>query len=870
MKFLALFSLVLALFLQVSLAHAQDGDEDSNPTQPTTYPGVCSVNGKEKLWAQKRVNADLLLNFVRSQNLIGNAFVAETIVMDSGFDRRQLGNMVEGSRLRIEPGVFGNMNGTSPVLNDPRSSQANQAPSLVADAAHDAAGHGTKVASLIGGAGGVGVAPHANLRVLRVAPVDDPIKAGSAPSDFIDYGIEYACTIGSQEDPQGVTVINASWGDRRDESGTRELEQRKPGLIRYLQNKGCLLIEAAGNSSFEKSDSLTLSDGSDDPVVRISATQSFGELAHFSSTGVLSAPGESVYALASSVANASSKDFYFNTCESSDFPGKPEAFVNGTSFASPIAAGVASEIVSILKARHGSAFSQLGPYQRMVLVKRILFASQVLGVVDALRAGAMAANWQEGSFPNVSALQQSLTYLNAGCDQNSSNVDTLRQQLSLCVQWDNGQKINSLVRLASASMKSHYFESAAGFINQIFAYDPQNGKAYSLVEDYIRNYISSISGDSDGNEDAQIHGALKTYRLWMTGNLLHRFIPAHLQNQRGRSSALLEAALSSYSVQSYMDKGPGRGSEGMLQSIKDNLALYQNLAGSGALRNLVQRVLNDLYSDLKNPDPMIMNSYSLITAVQILNGMNEDSRFSNLSQDLAVWDAQVFDKISAYPAYFSDTNQVIGSLREFQANRSYVYKLFRRVPQKWQGAMSQGNVGNLSSSLVTFLLNNADSLNFSDQQKFNFVIAVGHQAQNNSNWGMGATGIKASAGAYLTQRLHRASNENLSVILSQLNWQEAFAKNAAGTEFIFAIHQVSQDIKQANGSQAALMQNTNFNQDQARLMIYLQNQTLKPFVYKDYLLGVPVELRSLNTDIGFARGIRVPAELQQAINAYFN
>jgi subtilisin family serine protease len=188
-------------------------------------------------------------------------------------------------------------------------------------------GHGTAVAGTLVASGnnGVGVAGVAfGCRVLPVKVVD---SSGFASYSCIAQGIHYAVD-------QGVRVINLSLAG---DAASATLQQ----AIDYAWSNNVVVVAAAGNNA----NSMPQYPAACDHVIAVSASTASDSLASFSSYGngiTLCAPGENIW--------TTQRD-----------PNNPYGSWRGTSFASPIVAGVAaliasenptlpnSEIVSILE-----------------------------------------------------------------------------------------------------------------------------------------------------------------------------------------------------------------------------------------------------------------------------------------------------------------------------------------------------------------------------------------------------------------------------------------------------------------------------------------------------------------------------------------
>jgi hypothetical protein len=175
------------------------------------------------------------------------------------------------------------------------------------DFGHGTAVTGTLVAAGNNGFGVVGVAFSA-----RVLPVKVMDSSGLASYSAIAQGIDYAVD-------QGARVINISIVGTAPSAALQ-------AAVDYAWSNNVVIVAAAGNSA----DSTPLYPAACDHVVGVSATEPDDSLAPFSSYGAdvaLSAPGDTIWTTRSDLTN-------------------PYGPWRGTSFASPIVAGVAALVAS--------------------------------------------------------------------------------------------------------------------------------------------------------------------------------------------------------------------------------------------------------------------------------------------------------------------------------------------------------------------------------------------------------------------------------------------------------------------------------------------------------------------------------------------
>jgi len=194
----------------------------------------------------------------------------------------------------------------------------------------DVCGHGTKAAgsaaaALNNGLGVAGVAGQARIMPVRIAYNN----SGSCYAYFstMASGVTWAAD-------HGARVVNISYANVPSSSAVQS-------AANYLKGKGGLLFVSAGNYNRDEGFTPT------DTMIPVSATDSADNRASFSSYGAfvaLSAPGVGIY---------------------TTVQGGTYGAVSGTSFASPVAAGVAALVMS--------ANPSLTPDQ----VKNILFTTAV-------------------------------------------------------------------------------------------------------------------------------------------------------------------------------------------------------------------------------------------------------------------------------------------------------------------------------------------------------------------------------------------------------------------------------------------------------------------------------------------------------------
>lgn len=179
--------------------------------------------------------------------------------------------------------------------------------------------HGTNCSGCVApitnnGIGIAATAPGVKVMAIRVGWLPNGETGGVVRMDFAANGMIYAAA-------NGANIINASWGSSTFLSTA----------VRSCLNAGCIIFSAAGNDNNTEASYLC---GYDDPnVVAVAATNSGDGKSDFSNYGSwidICAPGSNIYTTA-----------YGRFTQESTYNS-----VQGTSFASPIAAGAAALIWS--------------------------------------------------------------------------------------------------------------------------------------------------------------------------------------------------------------------------------------------------------------------------------------------------------------------------------------------------------------------------------------------------------------------------------------------------------------------------------------------------------------------------------------------
>lgn len=197
-----------------------------------------------------------------------------------------------------------------------------------ADDGKDDHGHGTHVSGIIAatwnnGMGIDGVTGNVDIELMPVKVLND---AGRGSTYDIINGIRYAAD-------HGASILNLSLGSNA--SSSLEAE-----AVRYAQNKGCLVIAAAGNDSIDVSFSWP---ASYDGVISVGSVDSQEERSYFSNYGStldVAAPGSDIISTVPK-ATALQEQAQGYAVYGNDDEGYYISW-SGTSMATPHAAGVAA------------------------------------------------------------------------------------------------------------------------------------------------------------------------------------------------------------------------------------------------------------------------------------------------------------------------------------------------------------------------------------------------------------------------------------------------------------------------------------------------------------------------------------------------
>ena len=298
----------------------------------------------------------------------------------------------------------------------------------------DQSGHGSQTSQLAGGAPGLGVAPA------------NPIFAYDVAADIATVETKKAYETARAACEAGHRIINVSLNTRKDRAGPTGAQDLSE-LVGDLAKKGCLLVKAAGNDAIQ--DSAVMADYVTDFQIYLSAgaTRRSGGVAAFSDEGSVYAPGQDI-----AVTLPPSQVL---TC---GLP-KAEAVLGGTSFAAPIVAGIAAQVLEVLDT--SPKFRELAPLEQVRFLVRTVreSAESPTANVNGLRAVRAAMAWAAanggppaGAVPAECGKVPPSCARRAGatdCDAENACSASLRTSLALCPDRLAKQPLDALLSAAN-------------------------------------------------------------------------------------------------------------------------------------------------------------------------------------------------------------------------------------------------------------------------------------------------------------------------------------------------------------------------------------------------------------------------------------
>lgn len=736
----------------------------------------CTSKKREKLWAQRRVDADLmnkrLDEILAEATAQGKQIPRSTVgVVDSGFD-------TNGHANSLDP-----RGGPVKTFKVAEGVDSSTKQNIIGNPINDENGHGTMVSGTIRGKDGMGVAPRAELSVYRATRDGD---AGSTSNALLLAGIEKSCEEQKAINPNGVAVVNLSWGSWRDESGQVTDEEAHAQFLKKLAGMGCLVVKSAGNSNvrgnlFSEQDHHKL----DDAYLRVAAVDPSGRHSYFSTLGEVAAPGEGVFSLESTRVSDNRKTGSHNRC-GEEKPGTTR-FVSGTSFSAPITAGLASQVVLVLMLSDN--FKNASPETRVALTNRIIKASavgtrvekllnghevEVPGSVNGLRAVEIAHSWVKetanhvnSKLPSVAELNQSLEKnkpavceQTATCDEKmkalAANLadqtkcedlkqcfESARAKTALCTDPSGQNEFD----LAQVALGYGYLETASNYAQILKSKNPELGKKtyIALAEKYFKRweggYIttevqqSSLKSDIDLNN---VQDFIDDYMEYLAKN--------QDQVNKEELERRLFGILGGDSAKEYLARGPNRGSEEKIELISNILFKAVKILGVPDVTTLLEKMVEE---DLKrNPTGYEeTDGTTFVASARILNRVRELGIIMTISRNALIasphrneagttygilnpmkdiqridaLEAQLLERISQRNDYFANQPDKNVFFSEYSNTREYFDPMLFRLENKIlerlgdNAGTNSRDVSRLSSLELFYLLDR--SKNLSAEQK---------------------------------------------------------------------------------------------------------------------------------------------------------
>jgi hypothetical protein len=590
-----------------------DSDLSEVPKSDCSISTRCS-NAIAKDWHQFALDVDLMREYVASIGL-GNNVSANVAVIDSGYDRKS-------DKLFDVPRPIEAKRGVNPTDKDPFNDFSKFKPDEIGDPAIDEGGHGTAVASMISGKQ-TGNSQGVNLSVYRVIPKGNK---GSTSNTILRMSQYNACL--DNQDPDGVAVINVSWGGRLDESQIEVDENSDKEFLAAMSAKGCLIVKSAGNDNFRRN----RPDNPDDPLLRVAAVDTSGELSWFSTVGEIAAPGSDTLVITSQTLQRDRDDKRIpRVCDNTPH----HRFVNGTSFASPISAGIAGQIVRVLKYRQG--FSGIAPGDRIRLINRILTASMAFGSINGLRAvtiadryAALTAEQKSNLLASKDAVpfQQLLASSpdpicglslpncesSRTCDDRRSCIKQARRMATMCTNLDPA----AMYKASMTAFKMGDFEIGHRLAkSSLEMQDPQ--KKSRLLREALNQYLALIGFQLnlmyDPKDRESVMERQKESIRGMNANFLRMVVLPYLAVNSGKGSwgstqfgpFLMDGMIFSRSIQEALslgvdaETGEHRGGGPVADAVAESLSHLSQLMGERRFMKYFDQIVDEqLEQSLQN------------------------------------------------------------------------------------------------------------------------------------------------------------------------------------------------------------------------------------------------------------------------------
>lgn len=422
----------------------------------------CKPSGRERLWAQKAIATDLAQKYLKEKNIPRSTKVA---VVDSGFDKTILDNLDSPERLKVKPALV-----ASKGYNE------------------DPVGHGSRVTSLIKGAGGIGGSSQSNVSVYGFGQ-------GGVSTAEIGNAVLRACDDGNQ-------VINVSMGTDINGLASLPLFQQFPkSLINNLTRKGCLIVHAAGNES----GFINLSTKSPFEI-QVGATTPFGEKADFSSVSNFMAPGQNVIGLDTGKDGSDDID----SCGENPLTIKNKAslqtFSSGTSFAAPLFTSELALTRDMLMT--SSVFQSKSKSDQAILLSQISQASQIGLNANSYLAVRIAETWAKNpTLKPEQAKEKLMSEMGGKCLEtpnechannnscvNENSCENKRRELAIICQNKSSQETSQLI---DSMQKKGDLEGAAYWAKAMAQQNPNKKLDIPFPTEEMQSEINRSTPQSD-------------------------------------------------------------------------------------------------------------------------------------------------------------------------------------------------------------------------------------------------------------------------------------------------------------------------------------------------------------------------------------
>jgi hypothetical protein len=656
-------------------------------------------NGMAPYWGQEAMDADLMQYYLDKKQINDRVRVA---VVDSGLDAKSIPDFDKRNTISSEAGVKeGDIHPTHvPEYKVPHITLPGY--KHIGDLDRDQSGHGTGVSSLIVGGGQQGVAKDVDFTFYRVT---GPGARGSTSSEFLEIATHKACL--KVEDPDGVGIINVSWGGRLDEVGLDQDEKSKfyKKMLQIFAEKGCLVTKAAGNDNFRAARDYNL----DDPYLRVQSTDYLNDLSFFSTTGEVSAPGSDIQIYQSHQAAAPTNKKSLCSKDSQ----KPEGFrrfVNGTSFAAPLAAGIASQVVKVLKHFHG--FDGLNNPDRIKLVNRILSVSHVAGVLNGLRAVRIAELMSLDSNHDLRTKLLSFDPKNPNfkvpldddsvCkEQTRECVSKSGDELLTCVNFER-TKVNlcstasadDYIQIAKASSKNSALEKAYHYTRQFEARfgKTEQEKIQALRKDLLKDYLAR---NTKSERFLGSRGQYKDYIQDVDTSFLRDVMVPYWKSlkqippeDKKTIADLWGVIFTSFSIRDALSygidpvSGEDRGSNAIVASIREFAELTLSLGMGSVIEKELANRMNALQDETKFNLKLVSEGSSserigdISAIVRLLNMFAEVPNFSRSALSSA--DQNTLTQLRRLNTYYAYSTEKVPLLFEVYPTRSTFFTYLSR------------------------------------------------------------------------------------------------------------------------------------------------------------------------------------------------